>query len=144
MLSRAVFVLGAHISKRFHRPNNPLLPLGHVQSYLHSLDSIFALGLFTAAAAALISHKIMIIRLHGPLSTLGLIFCGPFLFVFDLITLILLHRAFASKKTAWQIFAGITAISIMSCSAAFASLYIEGNAEINWGRSVEVSFSPTN
>lgn len=80
----------------------------------------------------------MIIRLHRPLSALGLVTAGPCLFVFDLITLMIIHRGLASMKMAHKGLAGVAAILIMICSAAFASLYIEGNAELNWTRSAEV------
>jgi hypothetical protein len=109
------------------------------QTYLFSLDSVPALGLFTAAAAALISHKVVIILLHQPLSTCGLVLASPFLFTFDLTTLILLHRGLSSSKAAWRVLAGVTSILIAICSAAFASLYFQGNAELQWAQSVEVT-----
>lgn len=90
---------------------------------------------------ALLAHKITIILLHGPLSTLGVIFFGPFLFVFDIITILLQHRGLASANRSWQMLAGFISIVITSCSATFVSLYLEANAEVNWGRSVEVRIS---
>jgi hypothetical protein len=122
---------------RFRRPT-PRGLFSYVQSYLFSLDSVTGLGIFTASIAALIAHKVTIILLHGPLSTLGVIVLGPFVFVFDLITLLLLHRGLSSSNRAWQILAGFIGIVITSCSATFVSLYLEANAEVNWGRSVEV------
>jgi hypothetical protein len=112
-----------------------------VQSFLFSLKSTVALGIFAASIVALLSHKVIILLLHGPLSTLGTIFFGPFVFVFDIITLLLLYRGLGSANLAWQIFAGIVGLVITSCSATFVSLYLEANAEVNWGRSVEVYFS---
>jgi hypothetical protein len=112
-----------------------------MQSFLFSLDSVLALGVLTASIIALLAHKITIILLHGPLSTIGVIIFGPFLFVFDLITVILLYRGLASPNRAWQILAGFIGVVITSCSATFVSLYIEANAEVNWGRSVEVQLS---
>ena len=122
---------------RFRRPN-PRNLFAHVHSFLFSLDSLLALGILTASAIALFAHKVTIILLHGPLSTFGVIFFSPFLFVFDLITLIFLYRGLASPNRAWQILAGFLGLVITSCSATFVSLYIEANAEVNWGRSVEV------
>ena len=80
----------------------------------------------------------MILVLHRPLPLLGLFFAWPFLFVFDLITIILLYHGLASTTPAWRITAGIVAILMISLSAMFASLYFEANAELNWGRSAEV------
>jgi hypothetical protein len=113
--------------------------LRYVRSYSYLFDNGFVLGLFTSAAVALFSHKILVIILHRPWSTWGLVFAGPFLFVFDVITLILLYYALASMRIAWRITGSIVAVLIVSLSAMFASLYFEANAEINWGRSVAVS-----
>jgi hypothetical protein len=126
-------------SRRFSRVIHiKRLMLGFVLHYLHSLDNLFALGLFNSAVAALISHKIMIIRLHSPLPILGLIITGPCLFVFDFITLMIIHKGLASSKRLCNILAGLGSVFIILCSATFASLYIEGNVELNWARSVEV------
>jgi hypothetical protein len=122
---------------RFRRPH-PRNLFAYVHLFLFSLDSLLALGVLTASATALFAHKITIILLHGPLSTFGVIFFSPFLFVFDFITLIFLYRGLASPNRAWQILAGFLGLVITSCSATFVSLYIEANAEVNWGRSVEV------
>ena len=115
--------------------------LTNLRRYIHSLDGLLALGLFNSAAAALIGHKLIIIRLHLPLSTFGLVVAGPCLFVFDLITLVILHHGFSSSKLFLRGISGIVALLIMICSATFASLYLEGNTELNWTRSVEVRFS---
>jgi hypothetical protein len=112
----------------------------YVQRYLFSIESLFALGLFNSAVVALVSHKIMMIWLHRPLPAWGLLLTGPCLFVFDLITLMMLHWGLTSTKAAYKSVSGIIAVMIMLCSATFASLYIEGNAELNWERSVEVIF----
>jgi hypothetical protein len=109
------------------------------QTYLFSLDSVSALALFTVAAVALFSHKVVIILLHQPLSTCGLVLASPFLFTFDLMTLILLHRGLSSSRAAWRMLAGVTSILLAICSAAFASLYFQGNAELQWAQSVEVT-----
>jgi hypothetical protein len=133
-------LLPAPNSFRFRRPT-PKSILNYIQSFLFCLESTVALGIFTASIVALVSHKFIILLLHGPLSILGTIFFSPFVFVFDIITLLLLHRGLASASRAWQIFSGIVGLVITSCSATFVSLYLEANAEVNWGRSVEVSFS---
>ena len=117
------------------------LILTNLRDYLHSLDNLLALGLFNSAAAALIGHKLMIIQLHRPLSTLGLVVAGPCLFVFDLMTLVILHHGLSSKKLFLKGISGMVTLLIMICSATFASLYLEGNTELNWTRSVEVCFS---
>lgn len=112
--------------------------LSNIQLYLHSIDNSWALGLFNSAAVALISHKILIIDLHGPLSKWGLLVAGPCLFVFDLLTLMILHSGFTSAIAILKGVAVLAAALIMVCSATFASLYLEGNAELNWSRSVGV------
>jgi hypothetical protein len=110
-----------------------------IETFLFSHNSVIALVLFTASAFALVVHKVTLIRLHAPLPVLRLIITAPFLFAFDLLTLTLLHRAFASTKRGWQILAGFMSVIIISSSASFVSLYLETNAELNWGRTVEVN-----
>ena len=130
---------------RFHPPRRytsfgrlwKVIP-NHLYRYLHSLDSLLALGLFNGTAAALITHKFMIIQLHRPLSTIGLLVTCPCLFVFDLMTLVILHHGFSSTKLLLKVISGVVSLLIMVCSAVFASLYLEGNAELNWTRSVGV------
>jgi len=131
------FLLPSPNTMRFRRPNSKSLTF-HIQSFLFCLDNPLAVGILASSIVALVAHKITIILLHGPLSTLSLILLGPYLFVFDLITLLLLHRGLASRQRAWQILAGFIGLIIISCSATFVSLYLEANAELNWGRSVEV------
>src|SRR5436190_23174692 len=48
-----------------------------IQRYLYSLKSPFDLGLLSGAAAALMSHKILIISFHSPLSVRGFMFLWP-------------------------------------------------------------------
>src|SRR5277367_1720610 len=115
-------------------------PIRVIHTYLYSFDNIFALGLFTSTITALISHKIMIILLHKPLSASGVILTAPCLFLFDLITLLLLYWGFASRLTIIKLLAALISILVVICSAAFASMYIQGNVELNWTRSVEVSY----
>jgi hypothetical protein len=69
-----------------------------IQRYLSSLDSLVSLGLFSGVAVALIAHKIILIALHSPLSTWGLMLVWPCLFEFDLLTLILFHWGLSSRK----------------------------------------------
>jgi hypothetical protein len=109
-----------------------------IQAFLFSIDNSYALGIFTASAVALFAHKTAVILLHRPLPTITLIICAPFLFTFDFITLLLLHRGLRSPKQAWQILAGSVCLVIVSCSSSFVSLYLESNTELNWGRTVEV------
>jgi hypothetical protein len=142
MRSRRVFLLPSYIAYRRSRPaSTPWKShIGrYVQAYVFSLDSVILLGLFTAAAVALIVHKLLIIVLHDPPSTLGLIAAGPFLFVFDLVSLLFLHHGLSSTTRAIRIISSFVAIFIMSCSAMFVSYYLQANAEVQWGRGVEVS-----
>jgi hypothetical protein len=83
-------------------------------------------------------HKVTVILLYAPFSILEIILYGPFLFSFDFLTLVFLHHGFASGHRGWQILTGLVCIVIISCSASFVSFYLEANAEINWGRIVEV------
>ena len=82
----------------------------------------------------------MIILLHKPLSASGVILTAPCLFLFDLITLLLLYWGFVSRLTIIKLLAALVSILVVICSAAFASMYIQGNVELNWTRSVEVSY----
>jgi hypothetical protein len=117
--------------------------LSYVQSYFFSINNVLAFGLFNSAVVALISHKLMIIDLHQPLSAWGLCFAGPCLFVFDLMTAMVLHSGLASSSVALRGLAGIGCTLILLLGATFASLYLEGNAELNWSRSVGVNPSMT-
>jgi hypothetical protein len=120
--------------------NHPIIATIRVMhNYLYSFDNLFALALFTSTVAALLSHKIMVILLHQPLSACGLILTAPCLFVFDVITLLLLHRGLLSRFKIINALASLVSVLVMICSAAFASMYVQGNVELNWTRSVEVS-----
>ena len=110
----------------------------YIDTFLFSLNSVIAQGIFTACAIALMVHKITVMLLYAPFPIFQIILYGPFLFSFDFLTLVFLHRALASGNRGWQILAGLVCLVIISCSASFVSLYLEANAEINWGRSVEV------
>ena len=109
-----------------------------VQQYVHSLSNMSAIGFFTSAAFALISHKIIFIALQSPISISGVIFTSPCLFLFDMITLLILHAGFSSRKRIYQTTAYFCAIMIIILCSAFASLYITANAELQWERSFEV------
>jgi uncharacterized membrane protein len=126
MLSRKVCFSGERLLRSFLR------------WYIFLFDNGFTLGLFTSASVALFCHEILILVLHRPLSFWGLFFAWPFLFVFDLITIILLYHGLTSTTPARRLTAGIVAILIISLSAIFASLYFEANAELNWTRSAVV------
>lgn len=121
-----------------HRRPLPTRLFATIRQFLFSFDRAISLGLFTASAIALIAHKVTIILLHRPIPIIGLIIHGPFVFVFDIIVLILLHRGFTSKARAWNVLAGLLGVLIACCSATFVSLYLETNSELNWGRTVEV------
>src|SRR5947207_3182773 len=68
-----------------------VIGLNLLRSYLFSLGPV-ALTLFTASVVALITQKITLISLHRPLPIFGAIIYGPFCFLFDIITLFLLHH----------------------------------------------------
>jgi hypothetical protein len=116
---------------------------GYVQLYVHSIDNLFCLWLFNSTVAALISHKILFIRLHTPLSVFAVILLSPCLFLFDFINLVLLHCGFSSSKIVWNVLSGAVSAVLIICSSAFASLFINTNAELNWNRSVEVTSHST-
>jgi hypothetical protein len=110
----------------------------NIQIYLHSIDDLCCLWLFNSTVAALISHKILFIKLHSPVSAFGVIALSPCLFLFDLINLVVLHSGFSSAAVVWRFISGIVSVILIICSSAFASLFINGNAELKWDRSVEV------
>jgi len=112
--------------------------LAYGETFVFSLDSAIAQGLFTACAVALLVHKYIVILLYAPRAIHEVILYGPFLFTFDLFTLVFLHRGLASGDRRWQIPAGLFCVVIILCSASFMSLYLETKTELNWGRSVEV------
>lgn len=112
-----------------------------LRSYCLLFDHTLALGLFTAASVALITHKLIFIALHQPLSTCGLVFASPFLFTFDFITLILLFLWLNSPQIHKRIIAGLIALGIILLSATFVGFYFEAKAEVNWTRSVAVPTS---
>lgn len=102
-----------------------------------SLQSHATLGLYSAASVALLTHKCTVILLHQPLGSEIILF-GPFLFAFDLSTLLLIHYAMASGRF-WWLVGSILCLVIVFCSATFVSIALETSASANWGRSVEVS-----
>jgi hypothetical protein len=106
--------------------------------YAFSIENILAFGLFNAAAIALISHKIIVIQLHQPLPNVGLFFASPCIFLFDFVVLWCLHRLLASPQAISRVVGATASIILTICSSAFASMFVQGNAELNWARSVEV------
>ena len=111
--------------------------LSLLRRLLFSLESYTALGLFTASSVALLVHKFTLILSHRPLG-FAFIFLWPFMFGFDLGTLILLYHMLSSGNKIWRLFGYIVCLIIISCSGAFVSLFLETNTPANWGRSVEV------
>ena len=112
--------------------------LNGVRHYLFSLPSLIGLFFFTTTTVALLVHKILIIRVHGPFSGVETVFLGPFTFCFDFLTLYVLHRAFNSSLNFWRSLAALVCFSICACSSTFVSMYMVANAEISWGRSIAV------
>ena len=110
------------------------------QRLLFSLDSYTALGLFTTSSVALLVHKSTVILLHRPLG-FELILFWPFLFGFDLATLLVLYHALTSSSKVWRLVGYINCVVIISCSATFVSVFLETNGAANWGRSVEAPTS---
>jgi hypothetical protein len=101
-------------------------------------ENSVTLGLFVSASIALITHKVILIALHQPLSTCGLVFASPFLFTFDFLTLVLLFLGLTSPRLHKRITAAVFAVGIISLSATFTGFYLEAKAEVNWTRSVAV------
>jgi hypothetical protein len=112
--------------------------LTKIRVILFSLD-VFPLGFFSGASVALFAHRMAIIRPHLPLPLVGVVFLGPFLFAFDLLTIILLYLGLRSLHRGWQIFSEVVCVVIMLCSASLVSLSFEDNAELSWARRMEVS-----
>lgn|SRR5271155_1769446 len=110
---------------------------GLIRTFAFSLESSVALGLFSASSVALFTHKCTLILLHRPLGPESMIF-WPFLFGFDLTTLLLVHHALGSCSRSLRIVGIITCCVIISFSATFVSVFLETNAPANWGRTVEV------
>ena len=123
---------------RIHFTKIPHFLFNKVTAYLLSLENPWILGLFNCAAVALFSHKIMKIDLHGPLPIFRLIFFLPALFAFDILALAIIHFGLKSSRLVLRIPAAIGAIALILLSSVFSSLYLEGNTELNWSRSVEV------
>lgn len=99
-----------------------------------------ALGFFVAAAVALITHKCTLVALHRPLPGVGVICFAPFVFIFDTLTLVLLHEGLArTSSLPWRILAGAVGLVIVSSSATFVSLYMEAKAELDWEQALEVN-----
>ena len=117
--------LGSRIREFFH-------------GYVRSFPSFVGLYFFTTTTIALITHKLLIIQVHGPFSVSQLLFLGPFTFSFDLLTLYFLYKAFRSRSPVWRSMAGIVSLAITICSSTFVSMYLIANAEISWGRSIAV------
>jgi hypothetical protein len=109
--------------------------------YLKCLDSLWTVGLFNGAVVALVSHKMMLIALHQPLPAMGLFLATPCLFAFDMMILLVLFSGLSSVRWAFRGMAAVGAGMIMVCSALFASLYLEGNVELNWSQSFKVNLS---
>ena len=129
------------LSQLRHRINFTKIPhflFNKITAYLLSLENPWILGLFNCAAVALSFHKIMKIDLQGPLPICGVIFFLPALFAFDILTLAILHFGLKSSRVILRIPAVIGTVALILLSSVFASLYLEGNTELNWSRSVEV------
>jgi hypothetical protein len=116
-----------------------LLRLGELPlKYLNSLDGPLALGVFSTASVALITHKALIIWIHRPLSILKFLLLSPFLFAFDFVSLLALFAGFLSPNRLVRGIASLASLFVSLCSAGFASYYSTVNAELNWGRSIKV------
>jgi hypothetical protein len=116
-----------------------LLRLGELPlKCLNSLDDPLALGVFSTASVALLTHKALIIWIHRPLSIFRLLLLSPFLFAFDFVSLLALFAGFLSPNRLVRAIASLASIFVSLCSAGFASYYSTVNAELNWGRSIKV------
>ena len=98
------------------------------------------MGFFVAAAVALVTHKCTLIALHRPLPVVGVLCLAPFIFIFDALALIVLHKGLSTTSSLpWRILAMMVSVVIISCSATFVSLYLEAKAELDWERALEVN-----
>jgi len=126
-------------TSRFSRKGDVSILLGKVvRRFIFSFPSLVGLFFFTTTTIALLTHKILIIKVHGPFTFLQLLFLGPFTFSFDFLTLYILHRAFCSASGVWRSVASIISFIICACSSTFVSMYFIANSEISWGRSIAV------
>jgi hypothetical protein len=108
-----------------------------VYGYLHSLPTAFALGLFTTTAAALFFHKLLTIGLHAPLSAFFVVVLSPCFFVFDCVTLYLIHRGLSSRRYLYEILSGLACILVILSSASFLSFYKKSNSGLEWTHALE-------
>jgi hypothetical protein len=109
-----------------------------VWDYWLALDGV-ASGFFVAAAVALITHKCTLITLHRPLPVIGVVCFAPLIFIFDILTLIVLHEGLSTTSSLpVRIASMVVSTLIASFSATFLSLYLEAKAELDWGRALEV------
>src|SRR5579871_4530065 len=94
--------------------------------YVLCIESLLGFGLFNTTVVALLSHKIINIQLHQPLSKTGVFFATPCLFFFDFVTLWILYRLLAASRLLIRVAGSVVAIVLTICSAAFASMYVQG------------------
>jgi hypothetical protein len=120
---------GAAADPGFSSPSKPLLffasnrdLMAVVQKVRSFYPSFVSQYLSTVTTIALLTHKILIIYLHGPFSWSKIVFFGPFTFCFDFITLRFLHRGLGSALRIQRICAVFVSIVIVMCSATFVSV----------------------
>lgn len=111
---------------------------GLLDALFFSVEGSVPFGLFVSSSVALLAHKITVILLYLPLGVLDVILRLPFLFAFDLITLIVLHRALRSARKFFRIIGAVVCGLIISCSSMFISLSWETDAAVNRPGNAEV------
>jgi hypothetical protein len=103
-----------------------------------SWSNFLALYLSTVTSVALMTHKAVTISLHGPFAAWQILFLAPFTYCFDITTLLLLNFGLRSSSRLILSLAGFASFTIIVCSSTTFAVYREANAEVEWGRSIEV------
>lgn len=114
--------------------------MSSLRNVIRVLPGFFAVYSFVAIAVALIAHKCFILSIHGPYSRFEEVVFGPGTFCLDFLTLFLLYHVSGLTSRVWKVLAVFIGVLIIICSAVSASVYVETNAEVRWGRSLEVPF----
>jgi len=104
----------------------------------HSLPNSVSFGLFCTTTFALIAHKVLVIWLNKPFAVHHMLLASPFLFAFDIVTILLLRRGLISSSKAVRAIASGIASFLTITSAVSVSYYFVARARIDWRRTAEV------
>jgi len=104
----------------------------------HSLQNSVSFGLFCSTTFALVVHKVLVIWLNKPFAVHQLLLASPFLFAFDILTIILLRRGLISSSKVVRAIASGIASFLTIISAVSVSYYFVARARIDWRRTAEV------